>query len=156
MKHCPYCGKEHPDDLEFCPVDNQPLQQVEKEQTAKPSLVKAPEYRISAEEQRFWKRMTFRQFAVVMIRLQAFWLFLNAAIDVVYLPRYITFHSMFSRSEWIVSTRELCTLLLRILVNVGAGVLIIQKAEKLLSWIIKDLVSEQAVQPEGQSKDDVV
>jgi len=100
--------------------------------------------------------MTFRQFAVVMIRLQAFWLFLNAAIDLIYLPRYITFYSTFSRSEWIVSKRELYTLLLRILIDLGAGVLIIQKAEKILSWVVKDLVSEQEAQPEEQSKDDVV
>ena len=44
---------------------------------------------ISPEEQRFWERMTFRQFAVFLIRLQALWLLFSALIDAIYLAEYL-------------------------------------------------------------------
>ena len=100
--------------------------------------------------------MTFRQFAIVMIRLQALWLFINAALDMIYIPRYILVRSPFYHSEIVVEKSAMFTLVLRILLNIGGGVLIIQKAEKILSWMVKDMVSEQAAQPEERSQDKVV
>ena len=57
---------------------------------ASPSAQKAPgnwQYVISTEEQRFWERMTFRQFAILIIRVQAVWLLFDAVVEGTYLSR---------------------------------------------------------------------
>jgi hypothetical protein len=146
MKLCPYCGKEYPDDLQLCPVDNQLLQPAGTSKP-EPSVAKTAERAISLEEKRFWSRITFRQFAIVMLRLQACWLFINAAVDLIYIPRYIKLYNTFYHSQVLIDKPGFYTLLLRILINVGLGILIIQKAEKFLSWVVKDLVAEQATRP---------
>src|SRR6478735_5146488 len=88
MKHCTYCGKEYTDDISNCPIDGKPLQP-DGLPTSDPHPPPVPSRNtISNEERRFWEQMTFKQFAVLMIQLQAIWLLFNAVIDVTYLPRY--------------------------------------------------------------------
>src|SRR5271168_5305684 len=66
MKKCANCGFESPDEALSCPSCSTDA-----------FVATSPEalgHIISPEEQRFWERMTFRQFAVFLIRLQAVWL----------------------------------------------------------------------------------
>jgi hypothetical protein len=140
MKTCPYCGAKYSDELEKCPVDQTALETIGGLKPTVEAVV--PQFAFSPREQQFWERMTFRQFAILIVRLQALWLFFNAVLDVTYVPNYITFHSSAYRSSLLIAS-GLYTLLLRILLNIVAGVLVIQKTEKLLSWMVKDCVSEQ-------------
>lgn len=89
--------------------------------------------------------MTFRQFAVLIIRLQALWLFFNAVLDGTYLPYYIrewTIGGSFTRASPAMQLNS-WMLLLRIALNVIGGIALILHTEKLLSWMIKDLVPQQ-------------
>ncbi len=103
----------------------------------------------SPQEIRFWERMTFRQFAVLMIRLQALWLLFNAAIDLTYLPRYLS-RWLEGSSYSVVSIelkRELALAIFRIVLHVVAALLVIQHAERLLSWLVKDWVAKHPPDP---------
>jgi len=139
MKKCPYCGLQNDDAASQCVTCHTALA------TAPESAVTdaRPEYMVSPQEIRFWERMTFRQFAVLMIRLQALWLLFNAAVDVTYLPRYLS--RWFEGSSYsVVSTelkRELALAIFRIVLHVVAALLVIQHAERLLSWLVKDWVA---------------
>src|SRR5579883_1456893 len=90
MKRCSYCGKEYADAMNVCPADGSPLQSTE--QTASPkspvSANVATRDEISPEEKQLWERMNFRQFAILMIRLQAVWLLFDAAMQIPYILRY--------------------------------------------------------------------
>lgn len=146
MKHCTYCGSPYPDELDVCPADHTPLKRVGEDQAA-PTVsngVQSAET-ISPEEQRFWERMTFRQFAILIVRLQAVWLLFYAVVDVTYLPRYLNLSS--SVSSYAALSRagrlDLLLLILRFLLHVAVAVALIQHAEKVLSWLVKDDIPKQ-------------
>ena len=100
------------------------------------------EHVISPEEQRFWERMTFREFAILIVRLQAVWLLIDAAMYATYLPSY------FTRARGTLSYSPLYTqisfplfmAILRVIVHVAAAVALIQYAERVLSWLVKDCI----------------
>src|ERR1017187_6610737 len=85
MKECPYCGLQNPDEAVQCTTCHTSL--THPPPPAEPNS--SNEYEISPEEQRLWDRLTFRQFAILMIRLQAVWLLFYAALDATYLSRYL-------------------------------------------------------------------
>lgn len=92
--------------------------------------------------------MTFRQFAILMIRLQALWLFFYGLLDATYLTRYL---GVVSRSSVFMALssyekREFLMLVARILFHFVSGLLLIQKTEKILSWLVKDYVAELSKQ----------
>jgi hypothetical protein len=101
------------------------------------------EHVISAEERRLWERMTFRQFALLIIRLQAVWLLFNAVLYATYLPRYfIRGRETFFFNTFTPDVKfDLFFAILRILLHVAAAVAIIAYAERLLSWLVKDWVA---------------
>jgi hypothetical protein len=86
MKKCTYCGLENPDEAVMCSTCHTEF--VAPSQPSPP--LPSDEHVISPEEQRFWERMTFRQFAILIVRLQAVWLLFYAVIDATYLPGYFT------------------------------------------------------------------
>src|SRR5437762_3033025 len=91
MKHCTYCGKEYPEDLEVCPVDGNALRPTGEAQTSRPLSEGAQQtHTISPAEQRFWERMTFREFAILIVRLQALWLLFPVVVELTYLPGYLS------------------------------------------------------------------
>lgn len=151
MKHCTYCGKEYPDEIENCPTDGTLLRRVGEQITNSPvhNIPKCDT--LSPEEKRFWERMTFRQFAILMVRLQAMWLLFHAAIDATYLPTY------FAKPRGLLSSSPLYTqislgaflMILRILLNVAAAIALIQYAERVIGWLVKDLIprSCEPIQP---------
>jgi len=150
MKHCPYCGKEYPDEVDVCPTDNQRLQPIGEQAGSKiaSALPTPPRDEISPEEQRFWERMTFRQLAILIVRIQAVWMIYNGVIEITYLSRYI---DLFIRSSVYArpimspyETRELIMLVLRIFIHFAVAIFLIQKAEKVLSWFVRDYVEESS------------
>jgi hypothetical protein len=147
MKNCTCCGKEYPDDLEACPIDGHALRRVggpEFQDEAKAEV--APLDAVSPEEKTFWERMTFRQVAILFIRIQAIGFLFNAAIDLTYLPRYLDFWSYRSSySEMSGRAKlDLLLLVLRILMNVAVAFALIQHSDKILRWFLKDLVPAPA------------
>jgi len=141
MKHCTYCGKEYSDDVNACPLDGHPVQ---GDEASTPTLVQRKDT-ISPEEHKFWERMTLRQFAILLIRLQALVFLFNALLEITLLPRYLIRINPVG-SNYILSSTiklELFMLSIRIILFLAAAVLLIQRGEKILSWIVKDCVSKR-------------
>jgi hypothetical protein len=130
MKKCSYCGLEHPDDATRCIACHQDF--------AEPSPS-------AAGERRFWERMTFKQFTILFLRLQAVWLLFYAAIDVTYLPVYFIRLDEGSRYSPILSEARLGFFmsLLRVVMNVVAALAVMLYSEKVVNWFARDLVSKQ-------------
>ena len=149
MKHCPYCGKEYPDDVELCATDNNRLvsEQPKVTQPAPSPAVLRPD-EISPEEQRFWERMTFRQFAILIIRLQAVWLFYYAALESIYILRYAIRLSDASSYSAAAIKQDIFWVVLGVIIRIAAGVWLIQKGERLLSWLVKDDIAPPQAKPQ--------
>ena len=98
---------------------------------------------ISPEEQRFWERMTFREFTILFLRLQALWLLFNAAIEVTYLPSYFIGRSPFSSfaSGSPALSSGFFLVLFRIILHVAAALAVVQFSGRIVSWFAKDLFS---------------
>jgi hypothetical protein len=141
MKNCTYCGKEYADDVSVCPIDGKPVRAIGEADPSPERSQQSPE--ILAAERRFWDRMTFRQFGILIVRLQALWLLFTAAVEAAtYLP---TFFSISVASHAALSPGDrlrFFLLVLRIIAHVAVAVFLIQRAETVLSWLVKDLVSE--------------
>lgn len=94
--------------------------------------------------------MTFRQFAILMVRLQAIWLFFYSALTLTYLLDDISLARgmRFPLSEEPALRRAMFWLVVRLLLHVAAGFALIVYAERFLSWLVKDSVQKQ--QPEEE------
>ena len=151
MKRCPFCGAEYPDGVDVCVVDHTPLQPIGAAQLGDSALPneKIPNEKsgstISPQEQRFWNRMTFKDFAALFLRFQALWLFFNALIEITYLSRFFDLSSSVSSYSGLspAAKFDLFMSILRIIIHVAVGLAIIQHAEKVLSWLVKDLATNQ-------------
>lgn len=99
---------------------------------------------ITPAEARFWERMTFRQFAILFVRMQAIWFFFYAIFDATYLPRYLSFSpfGIYASFNSLSSTGqlELFLMIVRVLMYAAAGVACIQFADRILSWLVKDSI----------------
>jgi hypothetical protein len=134
MKKCNYCGLENSDEATQCVTCHTDL-------AVPTSGAPQPQTRsvTSLDEQHFWERMTFRQFAALFLRLQAIWLLWYAVLDLTYIPSYIgrTYAGglYFSPGafRWI----------LRIVLHVAAAVAVIQYADRILSWLVRDWIRNQ-------------
>lgn len=137
MKKCNYCGLENSDAATQCVTCQTDL----TEPAAIPSRPQ-PRPVTPLEEQRFWERMTFRQFAALFLRLQAIWLLFYAALDLTYFPGYIG--RSFEGGFYITGVRlNFFLMVLRIILHVAAAVAIIQYADRLLSWLVRDWIRNQ-------------
>ena len=138
MKTCANCGVQNPDDAVRCQAC-----------TTTTFISSSPEamggHTISPAEQHFWQRMTFRQFAVVFVRLQAIWFIFYALYGLTYLPSYFPgFQEIFSSSriQPIMDTRAFMEVL-RIIMHIAAAMACIQFADRVVSWLVKDMVPNQ-------------
>jgi hypothetical protein len=124
MKKCVNCGFESPDEAISCPscsID-----------TFISTSPEACGHIISPEEQRFWERMTFRQFAVFLIRLQALWLLSEAVVNASYLTDYLIPNVHF--------TPHACMIVVRVAFYVALAIICLRHAERVISWFVKDIV----------------
>jgi hypothetical protein len=135
MKTCANCGIQNPDDAVSCQACSTTT-----------FISSSPEaiggHIISTTEQYFWQRMTFRQFAVVFVRMQAIWFLFNGIIYLTYLPTYFpSLQEIFSstRIRPIMDTRAFMEVL-RIAMHFAAAIVCIQFADRIVSWLVKDMV----------------
>ena len=142
MKTCMNCGAENQDDATSCQSCN-----------TSTFVSSSPEatggHIISPAEQRFWERMTFRQFAVVFIRMQAIWFFFYAILDVTYLGPYLLRLTdiLSSSPDYAASRRSLFWLVLRMMLNLAGAMACIQYAERMVSRLVKDLIPKPNPKP---------
>lgn len=141
MKKCIYCGLDNADDAVLCTTCHTEFV---------PSAASSPtalrnEYLISPEEWRFWNRMTFRQFAVVIVRLAALWCLFEAVIEATSLLRYIlTLPYVMTATRYGSPFQyDFYVLAIRVGIRVIAGFALIFNAERLLSWLVKNAVQKQ-------------
>jgi hypothetical protein len=144
MKKCVNCGAQNPDDALNC------------ESCSTTTFVALGSgaiggHMISPAEERFWERMTFRQFAVVVVRLQALWFLFYGLIEATYLTRYTTGGGPFALyiSLTTAGKLDMLMLILRILLYVAAGIAGIQFTDRILSWLVKDTIPKK--QPVAQT-----
>jgi len=135
MKKCPYCGLENPDESIQCVTCHTDL--VTPTSPPIPQPVTNPVTPL--DEQRFWERMTFRQFAALFLRLQAIWLLWYAVIDLTYIPAYVGR----SYTDGIYVSPGASRLMLRIILHVAAAIAVIQYADRILSWLVRDWFRNQ-------------
>jgi hypothetical protein len=134
MKKCANCGFENSDESLSCPMCSTDTFISTTPQSSGGHI-------ISPEEQRFWEKMTFRQFAVFYIRIQALWLLFYAVIDATYLQTY--YHKLQTTyyGAGVPSARfEFIFLVLRVAMHVGLAILCIRYADRIVSWMVKDVV----------------
>lgn len=88
--------------------------------------------------------MTFRQFAVLIIRLQAVWLVFDAIVDLSYLPTYIARFNNSSPTSFSYGDvrRTLFLAILRTILHFAAAVALIQYADRVLSWLVRDWIQK--------------
>ena len=140
MKTCANCGIQNPDDAMSCQACSTTT-----------FISSSPEavggHIISPEEQRFWQRMTFRQFGVFFIRMQAIWLFFNAILDVTFLVPYLNrLSDILSGSpgpDYGTLRNSFFLEVCRLLLNVAGGIACIQFADQIVSWLIKDMLPKR-------------
>ena len=124
MKKCANCGFESSDEAIGCPSCSTG--------TFISSSPEALGHIISQEEQRFWERMTFRQFAVWFIRLQALWLLFDAVLDATYLTDYLMPNVHF--------TPHAKMIIVRVALHVALAIICIRYADRIVSWFVKDII----------------
>ena len=124
MKKCVNCGFECNDEVLNCPSCSA--------ETFVSSSPEALGHIISPEEQSFWERMTFRQFAVFTIRLQALYFIVDAINYATYLLDYFSSPVHFTRYEYLT--------VLRIGLHVALAIFCIRYADQIVSWFVKDIV----------------
>ena len=124
MKKCANCGFECHDEMLSCPSCSSDA-----------FVTTSPEalgHIVSPEEQRFWERMTFRQFAIFLIRLQALWMLFTAAIDVTYLLEYLVPDGHFTRYSFYI--------MVRVVVHIAFAIICIRYADRIVSWFVRDII----------------
>ena len=134
MKKCVNCGFESADEAVRCPTCST--------DTFTSTSPEALGHIISPEEQRFWERMTFRQFAVFIIRLQALWLLFSSVIEATHLLPYLMAHQRFSTYPFLI--------LLRGALYLAFAIICLRYAERIVSWFVKDIIPK----PLNKSDDD--
>jgi hypothetical protein len=134
MKKCANCGFECSDEAVSCPSCST--------DTFVSSSPEALGHIISPEEQHFWEQMTFRQFAVFIIRVQGVWLLFDTIAFVTYLSSYWShLHDIFVGSTAYSTERAaFFWALFRVIYHIAAGILCIQYADRIVSWFVKDII----------------
>lgn len=127
MKKCANCGFESSDEAISCPSCSTDA-----------FISSSPEalgHIISPEEQRFWERMTFRQFAIFLIRLQSFWLFFYAVVEASYLTDYLMPYVHFTPRAYMI--------VVRVALHLVVAVFCLRYADRIVSWFVKDIVPKK-------------
>lgn len=134
MKTCSYCGVENPDDAVICSTCHTDFADLT------PPLKNRDE--MSLAEERFWQRMTFRQFAVLIVRLVALGLFFQALIEATEFLRFLANLSMVISPavSYPLFRTDAILLMLRIGLRVIVGFVLLFNTEGLLSWLVKGSV----------------
>ena len=147
MKTCGWCGNKYPDEAEVCSVDGKPLESIGEGtsvQSNSPSV--EGEAEAVAREDSFWEQMNFRQFAALILRVQALWLLFYAVLEAInFLPYFRAVAGDFQFSDMPSGLKfDMFLQVLRIVLYVAGAIAVIQNAERLLSWLVKDWIKKQS------------
>lgn len=141
MKKCTYCGLENPDEAAMCSTchtefGTEPLPNLE------PPFSR--EYLLSAEEQRFWKQLNLRQIIIIILRMLGLWLLFSAAMQATLLVPFFATLSQIDSPSPVLSRyhSEFLLAIVRLFFYVTGGLVLLIWTEKLLGWLVKDLVSK--------------
>jgi hypothetical protein len=150
MKKCTYCGLENPDEAAMCSTCHTGFG------TESPPALAPPfsrEYLMSVEEQRFWKQLSARHIIIIILRMAGLWLLFLAALQTINLaPLFSALPHVDYYPLPPVYISALAPVILRIALYVATGLVLIFYTEKLLGWLVKDLVSKpQADAPPSNS-----
>jgi hypothetical protein len=137
MKKCANCGFENPDDETNC-----------KSCSTDTFVGSSPEAAggniISPEEQHFWERMTFRQFAIFFIRFEAIWFLAYAIDEATYLPSFFAgLHRAVSDLAYSSERNAIFWAFVRIVWHVAASIACIRYADRIASWLVRDVIPRQ-------------
>jgi hypothetical protein len=129
MKKCPDCGLENPENASQCNTCHTSLLPPADLEKSEPPI----------DEKLLWGRMTFKQFAIFFIRLQALWLIFYTVDVATYLPNYAFRLSEYSpgTNGFMDAKMTLFFGLLRIILHGAAALALILYGEKLLSFLVK-------------------
>ena len=132
MKKCTYCGRENPDDATHC-KECVTAFEVSSE-VAQPEM--------TVESKRFWERMTFRDFAILLVRLQALWLLFYVVIDLTYLQSYISRFIPVPRYDVlpIELQQTFHMAILRMTLRIVVAILAFKFADRLIDWLGKGFI----------------
>jgi hypothetical protein len=135
MKNCLQCGLDHPDDAARCRACG-----LATFVSSSPDATGG--YNISHTEQLYWEHMTFRQFAVLFIRIEALWFIFHGVSGLTYLVSRLTRSQESDFLPLAVSAFDLYTLLaaLRPLLFFAAAAICLKYPERMVSWLTKDLI----------------
>jgi hypothetical protein len=107
---------------------------------------------MSVEEELFWKRATFRDFGVIIIRLIGLCILFTAIIDLTYLPAF--FSSFFGRVPWDMMPEEMKRsfnwTVIRIVLRVMAAFFAFTCAHRILGWLARSVYSENSSKRNGE------
>ena len=138
MKKCANCGFESPDEALSCPSCST--------DTFISTSPEALGHIISPEEQQFWERMTFREFAILIVRLQALWVLFPVVVELTYLPGYLS--TFFPSRRFDVLPPDMKQTfylgLFRIALRIAVGMGAFLYAERLLSWLAKGRLNNES------------
>jgi hypothetical protein len=134
MKKCANCDFESPDEAISCPSCST--------DAFVSSSPEALGHIISPQEERFWERMKFRQFAVFLIRLQALWLLFYAVIDATYLVDYLP-----PQVHFTIHGRMM---VVRVAMHVGLAFICLQYADRIISWFVKDIIPKPPAKSDAE------
>jgi len=134
MKKCANCGLESSDETISCPSCSTDTFVSETPQQFG--------HTISPAEARFWERMTFRQFAVVLIRVQAIWMIFNGVEFLTYLQSYWTTLGRYSPGVpgYIEARHSFFWALFRLAWHIAGAVVCIRYADRIVSWFVRDII----------------
>jgi len=137
MKKCPYCGLENSDEAQQCTTCHTELVPPAESSTAEV---------MSAEEQRFWAHLTLRDFAILIVRLQALWVLFPVIAELTYLPGYLSVIFPARRFDLLPPDMKqtFYLALLRIVLRAGVGIGAFVYADRLLSWLARGLIGLRA------------
>jgi hypothetical protein len=140
---CTYCGRENPEDATLCQGCGAEF----AGPAVAPPVEVATVYEISPAERRFWEKMTFRQFAIFLIRLQSLWLIFEAVSMATYFRSYLYVYKPAYSFVHLELKSGFYAYVFRIILHVAAAVICIQQAERIISWFVKDMVPKEAPEP---------
>lgn len=139
MKRCSYCGLENPDEAIQCATCHTDL-------AAPDSPRSQPQTKSVAllDEQRFWERITFRQFAVLLIRFQSLFFLAYAIDNATYIPASIAMlHNTVTVASYKYEQSNLFWSWFRVAWHLAAFVALILYADKIARWLIRDTIPNQ-------------
>ena len=136
MRKCSYCGLENSDEAQECVTCHTALI---------PAAISPKVAETSAAERLFWDRLTLKDFAILIVKVQALWVLFPVLVDLTYLPGYLSAFFPARRFDFIPQEMKQTFYLaiLRIVLRAMVGIGVFVNAEILLNWVARTLISRR-------------